>query len=270
MLRKTSRWSALSEPNHFIAESVLHRFYRRNGNAVWSFATLTVVLSAFGYLALRDPPRAGDPPAQQPRAPLAQTEPAPERQRPAVDFRRALTTTDQAGDAFRDLPPLRMPEVAQAALPAAEPMGAGAAPAEPGRTEAAASASPPPPPTVTPDSAGQDSTPAPDATAGITPRAEPTASVSPPPAPGPEKPDTPAMVGQGDSALRRGEFEVARLHYREAMKGGDVLGAIGMAKSYDPLFLKSIGSDSKGSWHRAHAWYKRAAIMSGTKQSAKQ
>lgn len=263
MLRKTSRWSALSEPNHFIAESKLHRFYRRNGNAVWSLATLCVVLSAFGYLTLRDPPRAGDPSIQEANTTLARVEPARERPREAVDFRRALTTTDQAGEAFRDLPPLRMPEIAQASPPVASPP---AAANDPALSESAPASSPPAQQTPAPPPSGETAR-APDTTAGITPRPEPTASVAPHPAPAPERPDAHAVVNQGDSALRRGEFEVARLHYREAMKAGDVLGAIGMAKSYDPLFLKSIGSDSKGSWHRAHAWYKRAAVMSGSPQA---
>ena len=263
MLRKTSRWSALSKPNHFIAESALHRFYRRNGNAVRSLAMLTAVLSAFGYLALREPLRPADPPAKDTRATAAQAEPARERVREAVDFRRALTTTDQAGDAFRDLPPLRMPEVAQAALPVTEPQPTAPTRAATGNPEPTVTSPPPaqraaaPQPDTAPQQAIRESPPTPDTTAAINP--------SPPPAP--EKPDIHAVVSQGDGALRRGEFEIARFHYREAMKAGDVLGAIGMAKSYDPLFLKSIGSDSKGSWPRAHAWYKRAAIMSGSPQA---
>lgn len=77
----------------------------------------------------------------------------------------------------------------------------------------------------------------------------------PPPAP----PDIAVLLQRGDALLATGDVASARLFYGRAAEHGDAAGALGVAKTYDPLFLAEAGfRTARGDPQQATAWYRRA------------
>lgn len=231
MVRQRPRPSALSAPQNFISESLARRLYRGHRRVLWG---LVAVLGAAGALlgservgALR-PWSDAPPPSRPPDVPVQEL----------VRQERDLVARLKALD---------------------EPTDRAAKPAEAKETELSA-------PEPAPKEASPRSAPARE-------RDETTASVLPVPA----APEADKAVPRGPDAipgsdpgptqtleragryLGRGQYTIARYLYEEAYRAGEVQGALGMAKSYDAAYLRSIGLQAKGDPQRARIWYRRAA-----------
>nr|WP_207631990.1 hypothetical protein [Methylobacterium sp. NI91] len=70
-------------------------------------------------------------------------------------------------------------------------------------------------------------------------------------------------IQKADEYLLKGQYTIARYLYEQAYREGDVLGALGMAKSYDGVYLKSNGLRYKGDLQKSRIWYRRASELSG-------
>ncbi len=163
--------------------------------------------------------------------------PVVEEAQPAVEPESAKTATlpevqPQAGSAVTShpdataVPPPEPPAEIAALPPAAEPV------AQDSATDAVGEAAPPP-------------IPAP---------AEETASLPLPPE------ETAALIQRGDALLETGDIVAARAAYERAAAGGDRIAAMGVAKTYDPIFLAQTGVRGlRGDPARAALWYARAA-----------
>ncbi|HEV3177942.1 MAG TPA: hypothetical protein VGZ72_18260 [Stellaceae bacterium] len=69
-----------------------------------------------------------------------------------------------------------------------------------------------------------------------------------------------ALIRHGDQLLATGDIVAARSAYERAAAGGNRVAAIGVAKTYDPVFLLQAGVRGlKGDPQRAALWYGRAA-----------
>jgi hypothetical protein len=69
-----------------------------------------------------------------------------------------------------------------------------------------------------------------------------------------------ALIRHGDQLLATGDIVAARSAYARAAAGGNRVAAIGVAKTYDPVFLLQAGVRGlKGDPQRAALWYGRAA-----------
>lgn len=231
MVRLRPRRSALSAPQNFIAESLARRLYRGHRRLLWG---LVVVLG--GAAALLGSDRVGTllprsdaaPPSRLPDVPVQDL----------VRQERDLVARLKALDAPAD-PPTRPAEAKETQPPAPEPAAKEAlprsAPAQE-RDETTASVLPVP-------SAPEAATAAPRG-----PNAIPGSDPSPT-----------QTLERADRYLARGQYTIARYLYEEAYRAGEVQGALGMAKSYDGAYLKSIGLQAKGDPQRARIWYRRAA-----------
>ena len=72
-------------------------------------------------------------------------------------------------------------------------------------------------------------------------------------------PEVAVLLQRGDALLATGDVASARLFYSRAAERGDAAGAIGLAKTYDPLFLAEAGfRTARGNAAQAIAWYRRA------------
>ncbi len=60
-------------------------------------------------------------------------------------------------------------------------------------------------------------------------------------APAEPSPEVRLLLARGDSLLRTGDFTAARLFYQRAAEQGHGAGALGVAKTYDPVFLAEAG-----------------------------
>lgn len=242
MDQQRSGRSALSAPQNFISESLPRRLYRGHRWALWM---LFVVLGGSSALLVFE--RLG--------AILPRLEVVPQSRAPDVPL-QDLVQREQ------DL----MARLKQLDVPAE----LSARPAEAKDTELPR---PEQPQKALPQSA-EASKPVPlqeqdETTASVLPNtlaSEPAKASSP-------KPD-PALHGiraleQADRYLGRGQYTIARYLYEEAYRAGDIQGALGMAKSYDAVYLKSKGLRAKGDPQRARIWYRRAAeIKDGLRKSA--
>lgn len=64
----------------------------------------------------------------------------------------------------------------------------------------------------------------------------------------------------GDGLLKSGDLEGARKAYQQAWTGGSPDGALGMAKTYDPVILATLTvNDAEPNAVQALEWYQRAA-----------
>jgi hypothetical protein len=71
--------------------------------------------------------------------------------------------------------------------------------------------------------------------------------------------DLDALVKRGDDLLGTGDVMAARSAYERAAYGGNAAAAIGMGKTYDPLFLAQLGARGvHGDPIQAAYWYARA------------
>ena len=180
----------------------------------------------------------------------------------ADDLKQGVVTTEPAPERFTKLPP---PPLTLEPEPAPAPADAAPKSAEARNPTAEAALD-----VETPKSAGEPR-------AADTPKqAETTASVSNKPesisphgeaAPPAEAAAVPGnSVEKADRYLKRGQYTIDRYLYEEAYQSGEILGALGMAKSYDASYLKSIGLQAKGDAPKARIWYRRAAEMSGKRR----
>jgi TPR repeat protein len=67
------------------------------------------------------------------------------------------------------------------------------------------------------------------------------------------------LLSRGDALLALGDVSAARLLYQRAAAGGDGRAATGAGKTYDPLFLSSIGARGiQADPGISATWYRRA------------
>ncbi|MBB3905441.1 hypothetical protein [Methylobacterium brachythecii] len=251
----------MSEPEGFISETWQRRFVRRYGWLIWLTGACGLLgIGAVTFLANRQRPPAeqsqtvalqktNGPSTSAPTpAPAPVTTPAPAPAPApaksdfwtpwkAADYRRVVEEGKPIPEQVVDLPPpvLEAPNEPPAAAPEDAP------PASTGTTksteQADAAASLP----ATPETTGPSGEDGVSNTESLLPSDK---------------------IKEADRYLGRGQITIARYIYEEAFKAGDVLGAIGMARSYDPAYLKSIRSRAVGQTEKAALWYARAAEMS--------
>ena len=78
-------------------------------------------------------------------------------------------------------------------------------------------------------------------------------------------PEVAVLLQRGNALLATGDVASARLFYGRAAERGDAAGAIGLAKTYDPLFLAEAGfRTARGNAGEAIAWYRRARDAGST------
>ncbi|MBV8168478.1 MAG: hypothetical protein JO021_16910 [Alphaproteobacteria bacterium] len=78
-------------------------------------------------------------------------------------------------------------------------------------------------------------------------------------APTAQSPEVRLLLARGDSLLGTGDFTAARLFYQRAAEQGDGAGALGVAKTYDPVFLAEAGyRTARGDAAAAERWYRQA------------
>jgi hypothetical protein len=92
---------------------------------------------------------------------------------------------------------------------------------------------------------------------------ETVVNVSPPPVSSLERPpaaELAVLVRRGDEFLTAGDIVSARNFFDRAAKSGDAGGALGLGKSYDPLYLRQAGVRGvAGDPAKAANWYRTAA-----------
>ena len=157
-------------------------------------------------------------------------------------------------------PPITQAEPANAGtLPEVQPQ-AGSPEAPPAASEAAAPPEPPAeiaalPPAATP--VAQDAPTDVAAASAPPPAVPPSEETASLPLPSEE---TQALIRHGDELLGIGDIVAARAAYERAATGGDRTAAMGVAKTYDPIFLMQTGVRGlRGDPARAALWYGKAA-----------
>jgi len=122
-------------------------------------------------------------------------------------------------------------------------------------------------PSATPQPAGETASLPPAARAGAA-AAPPAEQIAAPPAPVEETASLPlpadvteALIARGNELLRTGDIAAARLVFQRAAAGGNRTAAMGLAKTYDPVFLAQSGvrGGLGGDPARAALWYGKAA-----------
>jgi hypothetical protein len=74
---------------------------------------------------------------------------------------------------------------------------------------------------------------------------------------------------RGNELLRRHDIGAARLFFIRAADGGDAASAVGVAKTFDPAFLRGIGAVGfNGDRGEAAYWYGRARDLGDEKAAA--
>ncbi|MGO8914306.1 MAG: AAA family ATPase, partial [Stellaceae bacterium] len=82
--------------------------------------------------------------------------------------------------------------------------------------------------------------------------------------------ETPVMVRRGEELLAAGDIVSARRFFERAAFAGDAAAECGLAKSYDPLFLRQIGAlGLAGDAATAVDWYRRAAAAGSAEAIAR-
>ena len=210
---------------------------------LFNFATPGRLTTAPSAVTVQLPPKPADPAVMPPAPglvaqedhPTAEAEPQSTAALPDVQPQAGSEATPQVE------PPAEAAVLPPAATPQVEPP-----------VEAAAL-----PPAATPapsDTAnGATSKGAPEPAAAPAP-VEATASVALP------AEEAVALIRHGDQLLATGDIVAARSAYERAAAGGNRVAAIGVAKTYDPVFLLQAGVRGlKGDPQRAALWYGRAA-----------
>jgi len=83
----------------------------------------------------------------------------------------------------------------------------------------------------------------------------------------PSGPEIAALLRRADELIAAGDIVSARRFFERAAEGGDAAAACGIAKSYDPLFLRQAGVRGvAGDPGRAANWY-RSAIAAGSSEA---
>ena len=103
------------------------------------------------------------------------------------------------------------------------------------------------------------------------PRENDTVVAAPPPVSSFERPpaaELAVLVRRGDEFLTAGDIVSARNFFDRAAKSGDAGGALGLGKSYDPLYLRQAGVRGvAGDPAKAASWY-RSAATAGNAEAA--
>jgi hypothetical protein len=174
-------------------------------------------------------------------------EPAPAVPAPAPVAREAVPDAEAAPPSSAALPDVQ-PQAGSDAAPKAEPPAETAAlppAAIPVPTDARSEVVPEIPTAAAPE-------PSPAAT---TATVEETASLPPLSAE-----ETQALIRHGDELLGIGDIVAARSSYERAALDGNRVAALGVAKTYDPVFLSQAGVRGlRGDPARAALWYGKAA-----------
>jgi len=201
---------------------------------LFNFATPGRLINAPSGVTVQLPPMPAEPPPAEPAAvPVAQEEQPTAESAPP----RSAALPDVQPQAGSEAASRAEPPVEAAALPpAAAPVAPDAAP------DATSEAAPEPTTTATP-------TPAP-----TTAPVEETASLPL------SSEETEALIRHGDDLLGTGDIVAARSSYERAAAGGSRVAALGVAKTYDPVFLSQAGVRGlRGDPARAALWYGKAA-----------
>lgn len=230
--------SALSEPQNFIAEAPLRRLYRRHRWIVWSVFIIVAVGvgSALPIANYRD----------------ALVEHGVKNVSSILGVR--LTAVGES--VSREQDPVAEPKK----LPAFAPAGAASKSAEAKKPEAPAKAETPkiadaPKPAAAPEPT--------ETTASISTKPETISARDGTAHPAVAGPASENAIEKADRYLSRGQYAIARYLYEEAYQSGEILGALGLARSYDASYLRSIGLRAKGDAQKSRVWYRRAAELSG-------
>jgi TPR repeat protein len=78
------------------------------------------------------------------------------------------------------------------------------------------------------------------------------------------------MVRRGNDLLAAGDIISARRFFERAAAAGDAAAACGVGKSFDPVFLREIGTRGlSGDAATAVVWYRRAAAAGDREAQAR-
>lgn len=200
---------------------------------LFNFATPGRMINAPSGVTLQLPPMPAEPAAV-----VSAAEPVAREEPPAAETvpPSSAALPDVQPQAGSDAAPRAEPPVETAALPPA------AAPVAPDAAPGATSAAMPEPATArTPGTALSS--------------VEETASLPPLSAE-----ETAALIRHGDELLGTGDIVAARYSYERAAVDGNRVAALGVAKTYDPVFLTQAGVRGlRGDPARAALWYGKAA-----------
>jgi len=211
---------------------------------LFNFASPGRLINAPSGVTVQLPPMPAEPaPAVPAPAPVAREDvPAP-----AAVAREAVPAAEAAPPSSAALPDVQ-PQAGSDAAPKAEPPAETAAlppAAIPVPTDARSEVVPEIPTAAAPE-------PSPAAT---TATVEETASLPPLSAE-----ETQALIRHGDELLGIGDIVAARSSYERAALDGNRVAALGVAKTYDPVFLSQAGVRGlRGDPARAALWYGKAA-----------
>ena len=224
-----------------------------------------------------DAPPPADAPAATPV--LAANDAAPPRPAPAKETMAKETTTDSRTIAATTTEAPLAPAVPAAALVTAAP--AVVEPPNEADTRSAASVEPAAPPSpkapalAAAEPATKSALPSDSRALGaLQPKLQPpprdtdtavtTTPSTPPPVSSFERPpaaELVVLVRRGDEFLAAGDIVSARNFFERAAKSGDPEGALGLGKSYDPLYLRQAGVRGVGGDPaKAATWYGSAAV----------
>jgi hypothetical protein len=195
---------------------------------LFNFATPGRLINAPSGVTVQLPPVPAEPIAAVPAAPPVAQEDHSAAEAPSPSGAVLPDVQPEAGSeaASRAEPPVET----SALPPAAAPVAPEAAPAATSETVSEPAAGPPPAPV------------------------EETASL---PLPAEE---TEALIRHGDELLETGDIVAARSTYERAAAAGNRMAEMGVAKTYDPIFLAQEGVRGlRGDPARAALWYGKAA-----------
>lgn len=246
MVRLPVHQSALSAPQNFIAEGAA----RRSSRPRWRIVSVALIVGAVGggsWLAMTEEGRrlsgrdSAAIPARLPDRELALSERI-ERERDLLAQLRRLdgppptpAPSQTASQGALQEVSLSLPPPLSGVLPRAEapPLATVPRPAEQAETTASIAGHP--------DGAGLRG--------GLRSATE-------------ASPQGENAIDKADLYLSRGQYTIARYLYEEAYRDGEILGALGMAKSYDAAHLKSLGLKNRGDPQKSRIWYRRASELS--------
>ena len=121
------------------------------------------------------------------------------------------------------------------------------------------------------ESAVEQSTPDPSARDQVMKEIAPidgtVAPAAPAPSPSVATNDIEVLIDRGDQLLGRGDVSAARSYYERAAASGSSRAAIGVARTFDPLFLTQLGVVGvRGDPERAATWYRNASQAAGREE----
>ena len=77
------------------------------------------------------------------------------------------------------------------------------------------------------------------------------------------------LIRRGDQLLAAGDIISARRFYERAAAAGEASASLGLAKSYDPLYLQQSGARGvSGNPASAASWYRKAAEAGNAEASS--